>query len=135
MILEENGLLPLYSLPADFLRIISACTSSNSSGGIMAGWLSSTITAICTSRLNSRIPIKCFFKRVYAALCIVNICRMNVNTQEISHRICYNVPFSSLRFFPRHIHDFLHNTLFLRSVNRSVRNLVLHSFLLVFVLF
>ena len=59
-----------------------------------------SITAICTSRLNSRIPIKCFFKRVYASLCIVNICRMNVNTQEISHRICYNVPFSSLRFFP-----------------------------------
>ena len=40
---------------------------------------------------------------------------------------CYNVPFSSLRFFPRHIHDFLHNTLFLRSVNRFVRNLVLPS--------
>mgnify|MGYP001717798680 CR=1 FL=1 len=59
-----------------------------------------SITAICTSRLNGRIPIKCFFKRVYAALCIVNICRMNVNTQEISHRICYDVPFSSFRFFP-----------------------------------
>ena len=39
-----------------------------------------------------------------------------------------------LSFFPRHIRDFLRNTLFLRSVNRSMRNSVLHSFLFVFVL-
>ena len=50
----------------------------------------------------------------------------------VSVTMCRFLPFV---FFPRHIHDFLHNTLFLRSVNRSVRNLVLHSFLLVFVLF
>ena len=48
---------------------------------------------------------------------------------------CYNVPFSSLRFFSRHIRDFLRNTLFLRFANRSVRNLVLPFFLLAFVLF
>ena len=87
----------------------------------------SSITAICTSRLNGRIPIKCFFKRVYAALCIVNICRMNVEyTGDFpSYLLQCAVFFPS--FFPRHIHDFLHNTLFLRSVNRFVRNLVLPS--------
>ena len=31
-----------------------------------------------------------------------------------------------LLFFPCHTHDFLHNTLFLRSANRSVGNLVHH---------
>ena len=81
-------------------------------------------------------PQRCWaFSAIMLWICLLYTSRMNVNTQEISHRICYNVPFSSLRFFPRHIHDLLHNTLFLRSVNRSVRNLVLHSFLLVFVLF
>ena len=52
-----------------------------------------------------------------------------MNTQEISHRICYDVP-----FFPHHTRDFLRNTLFSRSANRSVHNLVLYSSLLVFVL-
>ena len=42
----------------------------------------------------------------------------------VSVTMCRFLPFV---FFPRHIHDFLHNTLFLRSVNRFVRNLVLPS--------
>ena len=49
----------------------------------------------------------------------------------VSVTMCRFLPFV---FFPRHIRDFLRNTLFLRSVNQSVRNSVLHSFLLVFVL-
>ena len=59
-----------------------------------------SVSVISTDTNYSRVIKKCFFKGEYSAFCIMDICSVNMNCEEISHSICYYVPLSSFRFFP-----------------------------------
>ena len=87
-------LLPLMGL--DFLRNINSKTKLL----FHLRDKSTAISGVCTEFLDRRISLICSLRSSYPAFCIMNIGGMDMNRQQTTKHIYYNVPLSAFRFFP-----------------------------------
>ena len=61
---------------------------------------STSISGVCTEFSDGRISLISSFCSSYSTFCIMNIGSMNVNRQQATKHIYYDVPLSAFSFFP-----------------------------------